>query len=418
MLSLALKHLLSRRRQTALTLAGILLGTTAFVTISGLMLGFRIFIIRQLVDNDCHVRVSAREEFLTERSLDEFFFGEAAHVFWAVPPAGRKDEARIDYPQGWFDRLDAHPSVLAYSQQLTAQALVRKAKTVATARLVGVRPGPQAAVTTIETYMVEGRFSDLREAGNQLIVGEGLLKKLGARLTETVQVTAGRGPRTPFKIVGVFRFGVQEIDDALAYGALSDVQRANGTPSELTDIAVRLADFNEAAETATTWAQTSREKVRSWDQTHANILAVFRMQDIVRFSMTTAILVVAGFGIYNVLAMMVQHKRREIAILRSMGFEGHDILTLFLVQGLILGTLGGLIGLVLGYGVTSWFSTVQIYKEGEHMLGGGKMLVAFEPATYVQGFLLALVSSAVAGFLPARAAGRMRPIDIIRSEGG
>ena len=129
--------------------------------------------------------------------------------------------------------------------------------------------------------------------------------------------------------------------------------------------------------------------------------------------MTISILIVAGFGIYNILTMAVNQKRKEIAILRSIGFESLDIVILFLTQGIILGALGGLFGCLVGYGVCEVMARIPVANRG---LGGNHMIIAFFPGIYVRGFLLAFVSSSLASFLPARAAGKMTPIDIIRSE--
>ena len=129
--------------------------------------------------------------------------------------------------------------------------------------------------------------------------------------------------------------------------------------------------------------------------------------------MTVSILIVAGFGIYNILSMAVNHKRREIAILRSMGYEARDITRLFLIQGVILGALGGIVGCILGYGLCEVLAHIPTADRG---LGGNHMIIVFFPGIYVRGFLLAFLSSAVASFLPARAAGKMSPIEIIRSE--
>jgi lipoprotein-releasing system permease protein len=130
--------------------------------------------------------------------------------------------------------------------------------------------------------------------------------------------------------------------------------------------------------------------------------------------MTVSILIVAGFGIYNILNMSVTQKRREIAILRSIGYEPLDILRLFFVQGLILGALGGLIGIALGYGLCSYLATIQVSPA--RMIGSGTTMMSFAPKIYLRAFFLAFGSAGLAGLLPARSAGKLTPIDIIRSE--
>lgn len=413
---LALRHLLSRKKQTLLMLAGITLGTAAFITISGMMLGFRGFIIDQLVNNDSHVRVTAREEIVREHSLDQDFFPETAHAFWIAPPSGRRDNAYIEYPAGWFDRLDRDPRVVAYSPQFVVQAIATRAKISTSARLIGSYPERQSRVANIENHMVQGHFKDIGETGNRVAVGDGLLERLGARMSESILLTSGNGPAIPFKIVGVFHLGVKGLDDTTIYGALGDVQRVNRTASRVSDIAIRLADVAEASRAAGEWAFLSQEKVQSWDQANEGIMSVFKTQDILRYSMTVSILIVAGFGIYNILNMAVQQKRREIAILRSMGFEPRDIVWLFQLQGMILGLIGGVAGLLIGLEITRIMSTIQISPM--RALGSGKMMISFDPMIYARAFLLSFGIAAFAGLLPSRAAGKLTPIDIIRSEEG
>ena len=410
---LALRHLVSRKRQSFLTLIGIVLGTAAYVVISGMMLGFQTFIIDQLVNNDSQIRISPREQIITEHSLDQDFFGENILVAWAAPPSGRRDHPYILYPRSWFDRLESAPEVAAFSQQLIAQVIATRAKVSTAARLIGSDPAKQSQVTNIQKYMIKGSFTDIGRGGNQVLVGDGLLKKLGAAVSENLMLSVGKSAGQPFKIVGSFHLGVKNLDDSTIFGNLSDVQQLNGTLSRISDIAVKLKDVAQAGAVATAWNALSQEKVQSWDQANEGIMSVFKTQDIVRNSMTISILIVAGFGIYNILSMAVNHKRREIAILRSIGYESQDIVQLFLIQGVVLGALGGVIGCVLGYGGCEIMARIPIANRS---IGDNRMLIAFLPSIYVRGFFLAFLSASVASYLPARAAGRLTPIDIIRSE--
>jgi lipoprotein-releasing system permease protein len=268
-------------------------------------------------------------------------------------------------------------------------------------------------VTNIEKYMTHGHFKDAN-GGSRMIIGGGLLNRIGANVGDSILVSAGKGDAMSFKIVGSFFLGVSSIDDTTAFVHLGDAQKLNRTPSKISDIAVRLFNVGIAAEIATNWARTSIEKVQSWDQANTGILSVFTTQDIVRNSMTVSILIVAGFGIYNILNMVVNQKRKEIGILRSMGYESSDILTLFLIQGLVLGFAGGIIGIVIGHLACRGIALIPVSKD---RLGNGTMMMSYDTVIYVKGFLLAFGSALVASFLPARNAGRLTPIDIIRSEG-
>lgn len=411
---LAIRHLLSRKRQTLLTLMGIILGTAAYVTISGVMWGFQSFIIDQLVNNDSHIRISAREESLTETSLNESFFGKDTLVNWIKPPSGRKDNPYILAPNAWADRLIADDSVFAFSPQFVVQAIATYGKVSVAVRAIGSEPDKQIRISTIQNYMLKGKFTDIGTTGNRIAIGEGLLNKLGCAMNETIRLTVGKSSPLPFRVVGVFRLGVKTLDDTTIFASLNDIQKLNQTPSRISDIAIRLFDVQEAAAKAASWNLMSVEKVQSWDQANEGIMSVFKTQDITRNFMTISILVVAGFGIYNILSLAVNHKRREIAILRSMGFEPKDIIRLFLTQGIILGFIGGCVGALLGLLISFYISMIEVSPN--RGLGSGTMMVSFTIGIYLRAIALALASSSFAGYLPARAAGKLEPIDIIRSE--
>ncbi len=414
MTALAIRYLFARPKQTVLTLLGIFFGTAAYVSISGFMLGFRGYFIEQLINNSAHVLIRSREDFLTEHSLDAAFYGpEILRVFWAVPPSGRKDSAIVENPQSWYARLKADPRVAAYSPQLTAAVIFGNGKAALSTMLIGCDPLEQQKVTTIGEYVTEGKFSDLAAGGNRVLIGEELKKKLGVELSQNVLVSLANSAPTPFKVAAVFRTGTRQMDQ-VAYGALGDVQKVNRTPNRVNEIAVKLHDHTRAAAAASAWSRIGPEKVESWDQINGNIYTVFRIQDAVRFLSIGAILIVAGFGIYNVLNMTVMHKRKDIAILRSMGYGTADIIRLFFYQGLFLGVSGAAMGLVFGYVVCLYLQTVP-FGESPMGVGTGYLMVSFKPAIYAQAATLALASSMLASILPARAAGKLTPIEIIRS---
>lgn len=412
MIALALRFLTSRPRQTSLMLLGFFFGAASFVTLSGIMLGFRRYLVYQLINNEDHVHVEPREEFLAERSLDGAFYGEGAPgPVWAVPPSGRKDSAAVDNPQAWYARFDADPRVVAYTPQLTASVILSKARATVPATLIGCDAPAQLRVTTIGDYVVEGRFQDIAAGGNRLAMGRELMRLLGLRLFQNVTVSLADGRPTPFKVVAVFRTGNRFLDRT-AYAAIADVQRVNGTPNRVNKISVRTTDHARAAAMASAWAAIGSDKVESWDQKNANIFEVFRIQDAVRFISIGAIMVVAGFGIYNVLGMTVLQKRRDIAILRAVGYGPWDVVRLFLAQGVALGAGGTALGLLFGWGLSFYLETIRL---GDSPMGGvGHLLVSREPAIYVQAAALAMTSALIASFLPARAAGRLAAIEIIR----
>ena len=190
MIFLALRYLIARKKQTLLTLLGIFFGTAGFVLLSGIMLGFRSYLVSQLINNNPHLHIQPREDFLTEHSLDRSFYPSGyEHIFWATPPSGRKSSTFIENPQSWDQLLRNHPLVQHFTPQLSVSALLSNGPSSATATLIGCEPLQQRQVTTIGDYVIEGSFSDLATGGNRLVLGYELKKKLGLAISQTLNVS-------------------------------------------------------------------------------------------------------------------------------------------------------------------------------------------------------------------------------------
>lgn len=414
MFFLAWKHLISRKRQTMFILLGIFFGSAAFVVITGIFLGFQSYLLDQLVNNDAHVRVTSREDFLEAHSLDKAMFPDAVSVQWRVPPSGSKSEVRIENPLGWYTVLSNDTRVVSYSPQMMVDVIFTKGPISHNGRVIGCDADKQTKVTNIKNYMKEGNFEDIDIGGNRIVLGDGLMKKIGALVGDTILVSSGEGPLTPFKIVGRFLTGVRPTDDATGFSSLQDAQTIASLPNQVTDIAIRLSDFQISRRLADDWSVLMPDKVQSWDEINANILNVFTIQNAIRYLVISVILIVAGFGIYNVLSVIVQQKQREIAILRAIGFEPMDVQMLFLYQGLILGVVGAIAGVLIGYFISLGLERIP-FSGGPMGGGAGHLVVSFDRLIYIRSFFFGLLCALLASYLPARAAGRMTPIEIIRS---
>jgi lipoprotein-releasing system permease protein len=413
-ISLAIRYLFSKKRQSLFTLLGIFMGAAGFVIISGFFIGFKYFMIDNLVNNSAHIFIQARQDFLRPNSLDNAFFeNKFDHIFWKSIPAGEKDYNRIESPQGWYERLDADPRVEAYSPQLVVAALFSKGGTSVSAGLTGCLPDKQSLVNTVAANMVEGKFSDIAVGGNRIIVGQELLRRLGAKISQNVMVSVGNKAQIPFQIVGTFDSGNKR-SDLQAYGSLSDVQRADRSLNRINEIDVRLFDYDLSASIATTWATLSTESVESWDQRNANIFTIFALQEMMRNIIVAVVMLVAGFGIYNVLMMTVTQKMKDIAILQTMGYESWEVRMLFLFQGLILGLIGAILGLIAGYFMCKYLETLPFGGRAESTRQPGHLTIVLTLGIYIQASLLSVFSALVASYLPARSTAKFTPIEIIR----
>lgn len=392
-----------------------MLGAAAYIAISGILLGFREYLLDQMVNNDAHVRISAKARLVQENSFDHVFARPGEKLFWIVPPSGRKDSQKIDNVQEWYQRLRNDMDVEAFAPQLNVTVLYRKGKVTQNGRLMGIIPAMQMRVVQLEKYLVKGSLRELAENGQKIMLGEALRENLGLRYGDSITVVSSRGEAHQLKVSGAFSTGNRQIDESLAYVSLNTAQVISGGPGQISDIAVRLRDVKKSYAKAQEYSNDESAKVQSWEQVNASILNVFQVQDMTRYMMSAIILIVAGFGIYNILNIVISQKKREIAILRSMGYERMDILLIFMTQGVLLGVVGGILGVLLGY-IVCWQLTHVTFSNPTIKTKEATMMISFNFLIYAYGFAMALVSTVVASFLPALKAGKMSPIDIIRGQ--
>lgn len=414
MIFLALRQLFSRPPQTILTFLAIMLGAAGYVTFSGIMLGFQEYIVDILVNNDAQIRISPRDEEIKESTFDGVFFsGQSVH--WKKPPSGRTDSTRLTNVYGWFERLDHDPRVVAWAPRLTRPVIFLSGKISRPSTFVGIDPVRQSKVTTLEKFMTNGRMSSLSEGESLVIIGEGMRQKLGLRPGDSFLISVARRQPAAVKVMGIFRTGNQMVDESIVYSSLSSVQKLTGATGEISEIVVKLRNVEEAAEIASSWQHMSRDKVQSWDQANENLLSIFTMQDTIRNAITFVIILIVSFGIYNILNMVVNHKQRDIAILRSVGYEKGDVVMLFLIQGILLGVTGGLTGLLAGHLACRYIETIEVFSSGGNRATGmNHMLISYNIVIYAKGLILTLASALIASILPARVAARLSPIEIIR----
>jgi lipoprotein-releasing system permease protein len=411
MLHLALRQMLSKKKQTVLIFLGISFGTMIYVLIAGLQLGMRSYIIDQLLNNSSHILISGEERYVDKEAVSESLYQDSL-VQWIIPPYGKRDESRLANPQGWFELLEKDLNVVAYAPRFSIQAIATKGSAHGALNLFGIDPKKHIKITQLEDYMKIGSLLNLSNASGTIVLSTEVIKKLGSRVDDTVFLSLGAGDKKPFKVVGAIKLGNQEVDETFAIAHIKDVQKLNKTPGRITDIAVSVVDIDLSQQIADIWDLYSSDQVQSWQEVNASFMQMIAIQDVSRYVITGTILLVAAFGIYNVLSIMIGQKQKEIAILRSIGYRPIKILELFFIQGIMLGSAGGIFGLLLGY--------ISCRLTGSYDLGfeigkSSTLIISYEPSIYITGLTASLVSASLASFFPALKASRLTPMEIIRA---
>jgi lipoprotein-releasing system permease protein len=408
---IAIRHLLARPRQTLVSLLGIVLGTAFFLAISALMQGSENDFVRRLVDNSPHITI--QDEFRNPhlQPVAQLYPGAAIQMHRVKPET--ETRGIRNYEQA-LEYLRAIPGVRA-SPMLQGQGLVSFAGKDMALSLNGMIPQDIDTVSTIGSYMIDGSIQDLAGNPDGIIIGSELVRLLSLERGESITVAATTGQVHSFKIVGIFHTGRASTDETLAFLALKRVQALLNRPNRANQIVIKLSDPNAARDMAAAIEEHLKYKSVSWQEASEDIMSTLALRNIIMYSVVSAVLLVAAFGIYNVISTVVMEKQRDIAILKSMGFHAGDIQTVFVMEGFLLGAFGTALGLPLGAAAMFALGRLSFKFPGTSQLS--QMPIDWGWRQFVIAGAFAFVAAVGAALLPARKASRLRPVDILRGAG-
>lgn len=406
LLDISVKHLAKRRRQTAIAVLGVAVGVGFFLAVSALMVGSQVDFVRRLINAAPHIIIT--DEIRSpppQPGIVQFGNG-------AVELRHYKSRSEARGIRNW-------PAVLAVAQTFPGAVASPALSGGVTLRLgghqealgvVGIDPEIEARVSTIENNLRSGRLRDLETTQGGLIIGEELAARLGVAMGDVVAATSATGKIRSLKIVGLFKRGQQGLSDTSGYVLLREAQSLLERPFVINRIGIKLADPDSAQLVAQRIEEQFGYKAQSWQERSSDILSVLVTRNVIMYTVVSAILLVASFGIYTSVSNSVADKRRDIAILRAIGFSQSDLEVVFVAEGLIVAGIGIVAGWLLGYVLMTVLGSLPFPVAGENQhlpLDRG-----------VRQYLIAAVASLLAGivaaWLPARKAARVDPVDILR----
>jgi lipoprotein-releasing system permease protein len=236
---------------------------------------------------------------------------------------------------------------------------------------------------------------------------------------DNITVSSGTGSPDVMKVIGIYASGVKQIDETKSYANIVQAQNLMGKDrSYVTDIKVNLRDYNSAPDVAREIEALTGYKAEDWVQANSSLKTAFKIRAMILNSVVGVILLVAGFGIYNILNMTIYEKIKEIAILKATGFSGRSVISIFLQQAIYIGVGGAAIGIFLGFWMTYGFSKVYIGTPGgssSSPMGALKYIpMSFYLPHYIEAVIFGVLTTIAAGYFPARKASRVDPVTIIR----
>jgi len=309
-------------------------------------------------------------------------------------------------------KLRRLPGILSVAPEVTGSVIATYGTKTQNLAIVGVDPEQQIRVTTIGEKVLSGGFSRLRSTAGGVVIGSGVASNLGARLDDTISLASSTGGKTTARVVGIFQTGVTPVDYSRAYMLLSSAQTLLDKKNTINRIILRTDDYSKADAYARQIESVAAYKTESWQESNANFLKIFKIQEIITSFITGALMVVAAFGVLNILIMAVLERVNDIAILKSFGLSRNDITLIYLLQGVAIGLIGSAIGLILGKLSVEILRKIPIQMQGLVNVEG--LLMSEHWEQYVTAFVSAMISVIIAAVYPARRAARYDPVEVIR----
>lgn len=410
-LDIALRHLLHRRRQTLVSLLGVTLGVAFFIAISAMLQGFQRDFIARIIDIQPHIIVmdDVRQP---PRQPVERAYPDGAVLLHSLKP--REETRGLRGARNMLATLEETPG-LHVAPALSGNGLIHFGGKDISVNITGINPEQERKVTHIEKDLLSGTLDALYTTSNAIILGEGVAKKAGIRKDDLINVVSPAGVMMKMKVVALFSSGITVLDNFDTYVLLKKAQVLQNRPNVINRLKIRLDDVEQAGSLAGRIERQFGYRAEPWQEQSRNVLSIYVIQNAIMYPTVSAILIVACFGIFNVISTVVFEKTRDIGIMKSMGFRDSDVRLVFVMEGLIVGVVGTLIGWLIGWMLIEFMASLKFEMEGFVKAQG--FVLFRSPRHYLISGGMAVLSAALAAWLPARRASRLNPVDIVRGAG-
>ena len=402
---IAITHLLSRKRQTAVAALGVTIGIAVYIFMNSLTTGVNRYSDNAVFKSTPHIRVYKEDEISKPITKEN----QNGNTIVIVNPKISNLTKNLINPVKLVEDIKKKINVVAIVPTVTVNLFYNNGKSQVDGISSGVNIIEANAMFDIQSTIIDGNLSDLVNTSNGIILGVGIADKLNVKLNDNISITSSIGVIKLMKVVGIFKTSYSVTDKTKSWINLSAAQELlKQGPSYVTDIDVNVKDPATASQFVPVLKELTNYTVEDWQTANETATAGKKMRTVMLLGISLAILLVAAFGIYNILNMTISQKLNDIAILKATGFSGKDVVKIFVGEALIMGIVGTLLGFVCSLGLIDLLS--HFYIGGDI----GYFPIRFEPTVSIEGIILGIVATVGAGYIPARKAAKVDPIAIFR----
>ena len=408
-LELAWRFVIARKRPMLLSLAGIVFGVAFFVVTQAQTSGFEKFFIRTVLGTNGAIRISdqfqdtfGRVEKVKKDGSTEFFFHSREDALYreGVKQPGLIREALAEFPE-----------ILGTSEILEGNGVLDTGSRKKSVELHGIRWVDHLQTSDLSKQLIHGSISDFASDQTGILLGSRIYNRLNIKIGDRIRLIGGTGT-LHLRVSGVYETGVSQIDKNRVYLHFDIANSFLGRKGEGSIFQVSLHEPEKAPALAVQLQSVLNHRVVSWQERERVWLDVFQALRVSSAITVSCILLLSGLGMFNVFAILVIEKTRDIAILRSMGFTPRDVSAIFLWQGTIVLSAGIVFGSVLAFGATYLISIIPLRIRG--IFSTDHFVVNWDLSHYLWGATIAMLFVSIATWIPARRASRIEPAKIIR----
>lgn len=400
---IAKTYIVSNKKLTAVAVLGVVLGMSIYIFMNSMMVGFDKSSNASIFKTTSHIRVYKDDEISKPLSHEQ----HTTPII--INPKVVPVNNTIINPNLVIETIIKQKEVTVVTPQVNSNVFYNNGKSQISGIAVGIKPDEANLMYNIKSFMVEGNFELLKSNPNGIVIGSGIAAKMNLAVNDNLSLTSSKGVNRTFKVIGIFKTNNSNTDKTKSYINISASQQLlkEGT-SYITDINVNITDPEDAEAVAQKIEALCGYKAEGWKQANETLMAANKMRKMIITFVSLTILLVAGFGIYNILNMTVSQKINDIAILKAMGFKGKDVIRIFVTQAVSIGVMGVIGGVIL--------ATVLITLLKRVYVGGdiGYFPIDYETKKFVQGIVIGLIITFFAGYIPAKKAANVDPVDILR----
>ena len=413
-IDIAINLIRARLKQSIVAAVGVTFGIAMFITLLGFMNGLNNLLDGLMLNRTPHVRLYNEVKPSPDQPvLISKEYKNNTNFIQSIKPKDRGRE--LFNSKAIINILKQDKRVIDVAPKVTAPVFFNAGSIEIAGVVNGIDVPAEEHLFKVSDYVIEGNVFDLNNENNTSIIGKGLAEKMLVKIGDVIKISTIKGGLVSLKVVGVMQIGIAEIDNTMSYTSLRTAQMLLGeSASYITDIQVKLTNVLMAPEVAKEYQEKFKIDVIDAQTANSQFETGSKVRSIISYAVGITLLIVAGFGIYNILNMMIYEKMDSIAILKATGFSGNDVKWVFISLSLIIGIVGGLFGLLFGFGISNIIDIIPF--ETASLPTIKTYPIDYKITYYVIGFTFAVCTTTIAGLFPALKASKIDPVEIIRGK--